>query len=73
MLIPISATVAGASTPPTVLRTWRTCRGALTRRGAPTPAWSGHLIPTGAKFMHSSQIGRPHSEHETRVSRSGCR
>jgi len=31
------------------------------------------LIPTGAKFMHSSQIGRPHSEQETSVSRPGCR
>jgi len=31
------------------------------------------LIPTGPKFMRSSQIGRPHSEHETSVSRSGWR
>ena len=40
------------------------------RLDAFTAACSGHLIPTGAKFMHSSQIGRPHSEHETSVSRS---
>jgi len=40
---------------------------------APTFAWSGHRMPTGAKVMQSSQIGRPHSEHETRVSRPGWR
>jgi hypothetical protein len=33
----------------------------------------GALDPDRPKFMHSSQIGRPHSEHETSVSRSGCR
>ena len=69
-----SATVAGASSPPTFLRACRAVRcGLAPRRAAPTPAWSGHLIPTGANVMHSSQMGRPHSEHETRVSRSGWR
>jgi hypothetical protein len=42
-------------------------------RTAPMFACSGQRMPTGAKFMHSSQIGRPHSEHETRVSRPGWR
>jgi len=30
-------------------------------------------MPTGAIVMHSVQMGRPHSEHESRVSRFGCR
>ena len=38
-----------------------------------TPAWSGQRIPTGLKVMQSGQMPRPHSEHETPVSRSGCR
>jgi hypothetical protein len=37
------------------------------------PECSGQRWPTGAGVMHSAQIGRPHSEHETNVSRSGCR
>jgi hypothetical protein len=34
---------------------------------------SGHRIPTGVGVMQSGQIGRPHDEHETPVSRFGCR
>jgi hypothetical protein len=34
---------------------------------------SGQRIPTGVGVMHSGQIGRPHDEHETPVSRPGCR
>ena len=34
---------------------------------------SGQRIPTGDGVMQSGQIGRPHEEHETPVSRSGCR
>ena len=37
------------------------------------PAHSGQRMPTAAWVMHSAQIGRPHSEHETYVSRLGCR
>ena len=48
--------------------------GAATR---PTPValpeCSGHRIPTGANVAQSVQIGRPHSEHESPVSRSGWR
>jgi hypothetical protein len=36
-------------------------------------AWSGQRSPTGAKVTQSVQIGRPHSEHDNPVSRSGCR
>ena len=69
-----SPTVAGASRPATVRRVRRiVCWGLALLRGAPTDACSGHLIPTGAYVMHSSQMYRPHSEHETSVSRSGCR
>ena len=32
-----------------------------------------NLSPTGAAVRHSVQIGRPHSEHERPVSRSGWR
>jgi hypothetical protein len=34
---------------------------------------SGHRIPTEVGVMQSGQIGRPHDEHETPVSREGCR
>jgi hypothetical protein len=34
---------------------------------------SGQRIPTGVGVMHSGQIGRPQLEHETPVSRVGCR
>jgi hypothetical protein len=37
------------------------------------PAHSGQRIPTGVEVMQSGQIGRAHIEHETEVSRSGCR
>jgi hypothetical protein len=36
-------------------------------------AHSGQRIPTGVGVMQSGQIGRPHDEHETPVSRDGCR
>ncbi|HKE81286.1 MAG TPA: hypothetical protein VKB54_18360 [Solirubrobacteraceae bacterium] len=36
-------------------------------------AHSGQRIPTGVGVMQSGQIGRPHEEHETPVSREGCR
>ena len=56
------------------LRAVRRCTFWTTRR-APCawPECSGQRIPTGPKVMQSGQIGRPHSEHETPVSRSGCR
>src|SRR5437763_1588759 len=34
---------------------------------------SGQRIPTEVGVMQSGQIGRPHDEHETPVSRDGCR
>ena len=34
---------------------------------------SGQRIPTGVGVMQSGQIGRPHEEHETPVSREGWR
>jgi hypothetical protein len=51
---------------------------AAARRGAaavllpPAVAWSGQRIPTGPYVMQSGQMPRPHSEHDTYVSRSGC-
>jgi hypothetical protein len=36
-------------------------------------AHSGQRMPTGDGVMQSGQMGRPHEEHETPVSRSGCR
>ena len=36
-------------------------------------AHSGQRIPTDVGVMQSGQIGRPHEEHETPVSRDGCR
>ena len=45
---------------------------AVTARGR-VPACSGQRIPTGATVMQSTQIGRPHSEQESPVGRSGCR
>ena len=48
-------------------RCWTPC-------GFPPPAaWSGQRRPTGAKVTQSVQIGRPHSEHDNPVSRSGWR
>ena len=41
--------------------------------GPPGSLWSGQRMPTGATLMQSTQIGRPHSEHERPVSRSGWR
>ena len=37
------------------------------------PAHSGQRMPTGDGVMQSGQIGRPHEEQETPVSRSGWR
>jgi hypothetical protein len=34
---------------------------------------SGQRMPTGVGVMQSGQIGRPHDEHETPVSREGWR
>ncbi len=34
---------------------------------------SGQRIPTGVGVMQSGQIGRPHDEHDTPVSRLGWR
>jgi hypothetical protein len=34
---------------------------------------SGQRIPTDVGVMQSGQIGRPHDEHDTPVSREGCR
>jgi hypothetical protein len=36
-------------------------------------AHSGQRIPTGVGVMQSGQMGRPHEEHETPVSRDGWR
>jgi hypothetical protein len=36
-------------------------------------AHSGQRMPTGVGVMQSGQIGRPHDEHETPVTRLGCR
>jgi hypothetical protein len=36
-------------------------------------AHSGQRIPTEVEVMQSGQIGRPQFEHETLVSRLGCR
>jgi hypothetical protein len=38
-----------------------------------SPAHSGQRMPTDVGVMHSGQIGRPQLEHETPVSREGCR
>jgi hypothetical protein len=38
-----------------------------------TPACSGQRIPTGANVAQSAQTGRPHSEQDSPVSRSGWR
>jgi len=34
---------------------------------------SGQRMPTGVTVMQSGQIGRPHEEQATPVSREGCR
>src|SRR5437016_1648711 len=43
------------------------------RTGVLSRAHSGHRMPTGVVVMQSVQIGRPHEEQETAVSRLGCR
>ena len=71
-LIPISAWVTNGPRRETVAAARRAaCFGAATR--PVVLAWSGQRIPTGPNVMQSGQIPRPHSEHETYVSRSGCR
>ena len=69
-LIPISVLVTTPA-PPVV----ESPRIPLDIRATPCglPECSGQRWPTGAGVMHSVQIGRPHSEHEMYVSRSGCR
>jgi hypothetical protein len=71
-LIAISTVVIGAPVDDSDPRAWRIVRAGL-GRGAPTLAWSGQRMPTGAKTMQSGQMPRPHSEQETIVSRLGCR
>ena len=39
----------------------------------PCLAHSGQRIPTDVGVMQSGQMGRPHEEHETPVSREGWR
>jgi hypothetical protein len=36
-------------------------------------AHSGQRMPTGVVVMQSGQMGRPQEEHDTPVSRDGCR
>jgi hypothetical protein len=51
-----------------VLETERTVRTFMRSR-----EHSGQRIPTDVGVMQSGQIGRPQDEHETPVSREGCR
>jgi hypothetical protein len=53
------------------LRTLETERIVLTF--ARSREHSGQRIPTDVGVMQSGQIGRPHDEHDTPVSREGCR
>jgi len=69
----MSARVTGASVVDMRRCAWTTGRGPIRRRFPAVPACSGQRIPTGAIVMHSVQIGRPHSEQERPVSRSGWR
>jgi len=43
------------------------------RTGVLWRAHSGQRIPTEVEVMQSGQIGRPHDEHDTPVSRDGWR
>jgi hypothetical protein len=56
---------------------WVTCGTLGAERSVRTfvrsRAHSGQRIPTGVGVMQSGQIGLPHDEHETPVSRFGCR
>ena len=70
MLIPRSVFVTSAPVPSKAPR--RTPE-LIRRAPCGLPECSGQRWPTGAGVMHSAQIGRPHSEHETNVSRLGCR
>ena len=76
MLIAISAFVTGALPVASEMPGARRTVGGLICSGffpPCAPAWSGQRIPTGANVAQSAQIGRPQSEHESPVSRSGCR
>jgi hypothetical protein len=58
------------------IRTWVACGAVGRPRTVLTLVrsreHSGQRIPTGVGVMQSGQIGRPHDEHETPVSREGC-
>jgi len=62
---------------PAALHRDRVCARVTTRAREPRAfccrTHSGQRNPTGAAIMHSWQMGRPQLEHETPVSRSGCR
>ncbi len=45
----------------------------IVRTGVRSRAHSGQRMPTGVGVMQSGQIGRPQFEHDTPVSRLGCR
>ena len=45
----------------------------IVRTGVRCFAHSGQRMPTGVGVMHSGQIGRPHDEQLTPVSRDGWR
>jgi hypothetical protein len=45
----------------------------MVRTGVRCLAHSGQRMPTGVGVMQSGQIGRSQFEHETPVSRLGCR
>jgi len=72
-LIAMSARVTGAKPPAARCCARTTGRGPGSLRFLAAPACSGQRMPTGAIVMHSVQIGRPHSEQERPVSRSGWR
>ena len=48
-------------------------RPCIRRTFVRSPAHSGQRMPTDVGVMQSGQIGRPQLEHETPVSRFGCR
>ena len=45
----------------------------IVRTGVRSRAHSGQRMPTGVGVMQSGQMGRPQLEHDTPVSRLGCR
>jgi hypothetical protein len=48
-------------------------RRGILRTFVRSPAHCGQRMPTDVGVMQSGQIGRPQLEHETPVSRDGCR